>query len=264
MSSRVVYLMYHEIELVGQTTCETEPGYTRYVVSEQEFRRQMSWLEAEGFQGVSVAEALKLTRWNDNSDRRPIVITFDDGSETDLIAAAPALKQSGFNATFYVIAGRLGKRGYLSEQQLRELSDEGFEIGCHSMTHRYLSELNENGLRVEVVEAKKRIEQIIGRRVASFSCPGGRWSAQVARVAREAGYDSLATSRTGANPCSADLFRLSRIAMMRGTSMTDYERLCRGEGLLMRRARAQLFDTAKGLLGNSLYEKVRSLVLSRT
>jgi hypothetical protein len=45
--------------------------------------------------------------------------------------------------------------------------------------------------------------------------------------------------------------------------MDDYERLCRGEGLLLRRARAHLFDTAKGLLGNSLYEKVRSLVLNR-
>jgi hypothetical protein len=45
--------------------------------------------------------------------------------------------------------------------------------------------------------------------------------------------------------------------------MIDYERLCRGEGLLLRRARTQAFDAAKGLLGNSLYEKVRSLVLNR-
>jgi peptidoglycan/xylan/chitin deacetylase (PgdA/CDA1 family) len=255
--------MYHEIELAGRTTCETEPGYSRYVLSEREFRRQMSWLEAEAFQGISVAEALKQPPRHHEKDRKPIAITFDDGCETDLIAAAPALKQSGFNATFYVIAGRLGKRGYLSERQLRELSDEGFEIGCHSMTHRYLPDLDEDALRVEVVEAKKRIEQIIGKRVANFSCPGGRWSAGVARVAREAGYDSLATSRTGANNCSADLFRLSRVAMTAGTSMDDYERLCRGEGLLLRRAREHLFDTAKGLLGNSLYEKVRSLVLNR-
>jgi peptidoglycan/xylan/chitin deacetylase (PgdA/CDA1 family) len=255
--------MYHEIELAGRSTCETEPGYIRYAVSERELRRQMSWLAAEGFQGVSIAEALKLTRRDDKDDRRPIAITFDDGCETDLIAAAPALKQSGFNATFYVIAGRLGKRGYLSRQQLRELSDEGFEIGCHSMTHRYLSELDKESLRVEVVEAKKRIEQIIGKRVAGFSCPGGRWSAEVACAAREAGYDSLATSHTGANAPTADPFRLSRIAVMRGTSMIDYERLCRGEGLLLRRARTQAFDAAKGLLGNSLYEKVRSLVLNR-
>ena len=182
MNSPVIYLMYHEIELAGRTTCETEPGYTRYVLSEREFRRQMSWLEAEAFQGVSVAEALKQTPRHNEKDRKPIAITFDDGCETDLIAAAPALKQSGFNATFYVIAGRLGKRGYLSERRLRELSDEGFEIGCHSMTHRYLPDLDEDALRVEVVEAKKRIEQIIGKRVANFSCPGGRWSAGVARL----------------------------------------------------------------------------------
>lgn len=263
MSNRVVYLMYHEIELAGRRPCEPEPGYTRYVVREQEFLRQMMWLSAEGFKGVSVSEALNPARAKDEGNRKPIVITFDDGCETDLIAAAPALKQWGFNATFYVIAGRIGSRSYLRERQLRSLSDEGFEIGCHSMTHRYLSGLDEGALRVEVTKARERIEEIIGKRVTSFSCPGGRWSAAVARAAREAGYDSVATSRTGANDWSADRFRLSRVAMMRATSMSDYERICRGEGLLLRRARAELFDAAKGLLGNSLYEKVRSLVLSQ-
>ncbi len=263
MSSRVVYLMYHEIELAGRRPCEPEPGYTRYVVSERDFRRQMAWLETERFHGISVADCLSAAHRGDKGDRKPVVITFDDGCETDLISAAPALKQAGFNATFYVIAGRLGSRGYLQERQLRELSDEGFEIGSHSMTHRYLSELDEDSLRVEVVESKQRLEEIIGKRVASFSCPGGRWSAAVARAAREAGYDSVATSRTGTNASSTDLFRLSRVAMMRGTSMIDYARVCRGEGLLLRRARAEMFDAAKGVLGNSLYEKVRSLVLSQ-
>ena len=44
---------------------------------------------------------------------RSVCITFDDGCETDLIAAAPVLRESGFSATFYLTAGFLGTPGYL-------------------------------------------------------------------------------------------------------------------------------------------------------
>ena len=38
-----------------------------------------------------------------------MTITFDDGCETDLLVAAPILRQAGFNATFFITWGRLGK-----------------------------------------------------------------------------------------------------------------------------------------------------------
>ena len=72
---------------------------------------------------------------------KTVCITFDDGCETDLLAAAPILKEFGFGATFYITVGFLGKPGYLSEAQVRNLSALGFEIGCHSLTHPYLPTL---------------------------------------------------------------------------------------------------------------------------
>ena len=58
----------------------------------------------------------------------------------NLIAAAPVLREFGFNATFYLTAGSLGTPGYLSASQARDLDAQGFQIGCHSMTHPYLSD----------------------------------------------------------------------------------------------------------------------------
>src|SRR6185295_19251921 len=127
----------------------------------------------------------------------------------------------------------------------------------------YLDEVSDDRLSVEIAEAKECLEQITGKRIAHFSCPGGRWTRSVARVAREAGYASVATSRIGLNTKASDPFNLSRLAVMRGITSVEFDLLCRAEGFAARRARAGILNAAKVILGNSIYEKVRSSVLDQ-
>ena len=259
MNNRMVFLMYHEIEAAGRALCDSEPGYVRYVVSETAFRHQLAQLRAAGLRGISVGQALAA------GQKEPaVVITFDDGCESDALIAAPLLARFGFKATFYVIAGRVGLRGHLSPAQLRELSAAGFEVGCHSMTHSYLDDLSDAQLRVELAEAKDRLEQITHSRVTHFSCPGGRWSRSLARTAAEVGYESVATSRVGTNAPTTSRFNLARVAIMRDMNGNAFARTLRGEGLAARRARAGLLNAAKAILGNSAYERVRARVLPQS
>jgi peptidoglycan/xylan/chitin deacetylase (PgdA/CDA1 family) len=257
--ARTVFLMYHELEVAGRKPCQTDPGYLRYVIPDQDFRAQLAHLRSGGFQGVSVGEAL-----GGCPPRGPrVALTFDDGCETDLLTAAPLLEEAGFNATFYVVAGFVGREGYLDPVQLRELSGRGFEIGCHSMTHPYLPDLDGGQMRVEIGEAKQRLEQVLGRQVDHFSCPGGRWSRRVARVAREAGYRSVATSRVGTNAPGSDPYSLARVAVRRGTPLGGFDRLVRARGQWLRQVQDQGLALVKGWLGNAGYEKVRAAVLGR-
>ena len=253
----VVYLMYHELEVEGRPLCQSEPGYVRYVVREADFRQQMNWLQNAGMRGSSVSGAL--------SDKAAdgIVITFDDGCETDLTVAAPILRQANFGATFYITVGYLGRQGYLVASQVRELSDAGFDIGCHSMTHPYLTDLDDVELNREIAGAKSRLEEMIGRPVHHFSCPGGRWSPAVSAVARHAGYRTITTSRIALNRPTSDPFRLARIAIMRGLTLNAFQDLCQGRGLWRRQLRNVLQTTSHQLLGNALYDRLRSLMLER-
>jgi peptidoglycan/xylan/chitin deacetylase (PgdA/CDA1 family) len=257
MSRPVVYLMYHELELPERSLCEGDPGYVRYVLKAVDFREQMAHLSAAGFRGISVGEALAET---DESNPR-VVVTFDDGCETDLTVAAPLLLEAGFNATFYVTVEHLGRRGYMSESQLRELSGLGFEIGSHSMTHSFLHDLATERIRAEVAGSKDKLEEITGKRIAHFSCPGGRWDKRVSRMVQEAGYDSLVTSKVGVNSPQSDHFRLARVPVMRGIGIEDFARISRGEGLGLRHAQSAVLNVAKRVLGNSVYEKIRAAVL---
>jgi peptidoglycan/xylan/chitin deacetylase (PgdA/CDA1 family) len=228
------------------------------VIAAAAFREQIVCLQTAGFQGLSVSQGLA-----GGSDARSVVITFDDGCETDLLEAAPVLHEAGFGATFYVVVGFLGGRGYLSVTQLRELGETGFEIGCHSMSHAYLSALSESQLHREIAGAKEELEQLLGIRVEHFSCPGGRWNRRVGQVAREAGYRSVVTSRIGMNSQTSDRFRLARVGVLKGTMTQDFLRLCHGQGLSRLRARQVALDLAKHVLGNTYYDKIRRLLLER-
>jgi peptidoglycan/xylan/chitin deacetylase (PgdA/CDA1 family) len=255
---KTVYLMYHELEVPGRPLCSTDPGYVRYIVHESNFRDQMRALKFAGLQGRSVSEVLA------KPDGSAVAITFDDGSETDLLVAAPILRDYAFTATSYVTSGFVGTAGYLSPAQLRDLGRHAIEIGCHSMTHAYLDDLGDEDLHREIVEAKDRLEQIAGESVRHFSCPGGRWTARVAKVAREAGYSSVATSRISVNEAESDPFCLSRVAVMRGTNRDTFENIIHGRQLW----RLQLPDLAraavKRIAGNSAYDRLRALLLRRS
>ena len=118
-ATRIVFLMYHELELAGRKLCQSEPGYVRYILPLEVFRGQMEWIKTSGWHGLNVTEALRYPAG------QSVCITFDDGCETDLIAAAPVLREFGFNATFYLTAGFLGTPGYLNASQVRDLDAQG-------------------------------------------------------------------------------------------------------------------------------------------
>ena len=255
---RIVFLMYHELQLAGRELCQSEPGYVRYILPVEEFGNQMAWMKQSGFRGVSVSEALLFPA------QPSVCITFDDGCETDLIAAAPRLREFDFHATFYVTAGLLDTPGYLSSKQLRELDSLGFEIGCHSMTHRYLSDLAEMELKREIVDAKQRIEQIVGHAVAHFSCPGGRYDRRTIEMARRAGFRSVANSDFHANSAATSNYQLGRVAMLRDLSIEEFSDICHGCGLWRRRLQQQIRRAAQRLLGNRAYDQLRSVLLGES
>jgi hypothetical protein len=252
-----VFLMYHELALPNRATCHREPGYTRYVVSASDFRGQMDRLQHDSWHAKNVSQALQ------SFDGKSVCVTFDDGCETDLLSAAPLLKDLGFGATSYITVGFLGQPGYLSASQVRSLSALGVEIGCHSQTHPYLPDVDDARLQDETAGAKDRLEQIAGVPVEHFSCPGGRWDRRVVAAVKAAKFRSMATSRTGMNFAGTDGFSLARVAVLQGASEESVIRACSGRGLLAAQLKEKARASVQRVFGNSAYDSLRSLLLGR-
>ncbi len=127
----------------------------------------------------------------------PVLITFDDGNESDLDIALPALLERNLTASFFVCAGRVETRGYLSASAIRQLLREGMRIGSHGMHHLDWSKLDDARLQIEIVDAKRKLEDICGCEIDEASIPFGRYDRRVLRKLRTEGYSRVYTSGRG-------------------------------------------------------------------
>lgn len=252
---RWLALMYHELDVPGRPRAAGGAGYALYCVAAASFRAHMRALAGAGMRGASIGVSSRAP-----ADGGTVAVTFDDGCETDWAEAAPVLSEHGFGATFFVVAGFLGHRGYMTHAQVRDLAAAGFEIGSHSQTHRSLTGLGACELQDELGGSRARLEDTTGTRVKHLSCPHGRWSPRLAAAAQRAGYETVSTSDVGLNSPRAATLRLRRVAVYRGTSATDVMLLTRGEGLRRRIVRKAAADAVKRLLGDERYALVHDRV----
>jgi peptidoglycan/xylan/chitin deacetylase (PgdA/CDA1 family) len=106
-------------------------------------------------------------------------------------------------------------------EQIREMKDQGIEIGSHTMNHPVLARVrDERLLREEIDGSKGAIEEKIGERVATFCYPNSRpgdINDMVVQFVMEAGYEGAVF---GGGMHFDDLYRLSRIGV--SSDKTDF------------------------------------------
>lgn len=130
-------------------------------------------------------------------------VSFDDGNASDLEIALPALLERCMKATFFVVADRLGKPGYLGADDLRTLREAGMTIGLHGMHHRRWRGLSDGELEEEIAGAQGLLEDAAGAPLAVAACPFGAYDRRVLGRLRGSGFRTVFTSDGGWAPSSA-------------------------------------------------------------
>ena len=98
-----------------------------------------------------------------------VSVTFEHAFSNQLTAINANM--SDMNATIAVITQRVGNSGYMTQQQLLDLQNRGFEIASHSETHKNISTSTPpDQLYYETVESKFDLEQM-GFKVTGFVPP---------------------------------------------------------------------------------------------
>lgn len=85
------------------------------------------------------------------------------------------------------------KVSYMSADQLKELSNKGFEIGSHGITHSLLiaDYMDEEKALNELQKSKQWLEAITGKPVTAYCFPAGRYNAEMIELAKQVGYTSI-------------------------------------------------------------------------
>ncbi len=150
---------------------------------------------------------------NEKSD---VYITFDDGYVDNYTAAYPILRKYNIKATIFIPSAFIDKEGYLTSDQLLEMSNEGLiSIQSHGTTHKTLDTFLSEDLKNELVNSKKQIEKITGKPVYALSYPEGKYSAEIIKEVKKE-YACAVTTRTPNIYNSHKKFTLPRTGIPRG------------------------------------------------
>ena len=117
-----------------------------------------------------------------------VSLTFDDGA-ADNYDVRSILAQNNLHATFYVVSGFTGMDGYMTEEQLRGLYEDGNEIGGHSLDHVNLSETSGDDLIKEICQDRTNLMDY-GFSVTSFAYPFGHYDEEARQTVIDCGYDN--------------------------------------------------------------------------
>ncbi len=95
-------------------------------------------------------------------------------------------EEQGVKATYMVIAEDLEDKE--KREALRSVVDAGHEVACHGYRHRYLNRIESGLKREEIVDAKAKIEDALGKSVRGFRAPGFSIDWESIELLHEAGY----------------------------------------------------------------------------
>ncbi len=208
--SRIPILTYHKI------APWTEFGIN--VLSPQRFRQQVALFHSMGYRTITFQELLS----DHNIPEKSIIVTFDDAYQCVHQNAFPILSEFGFRAVVFVVAGFINKMNewdanfgaarfrHMSAEQLREISQAGWEIGAHGMTHRSFPQLKRKTLERELSESRRILEPISLKPIVSIAYPFGRQNRRIREMVKQAGYVFGCKGIRGQSR-NTDLHKLTRI-----------------------------------------------------
>lgn len=197
----VPILLYHHIGISQKES--------PYYISADEFDRQMNLLYEWGYKTITVELLVDAIKHGAELPAKPIILTFDDGSETVYTDAFPIMQNYGFIGTAYIVYNYVGAGLYMDRNQIRGLHDAGWEIGSHSLSHVNLRQRPGRQME-EIVDSRLKLESLLDMPILSFAYPFGANDSDSLYLVKYAGYIAAVGLGTDMHQGSGNLYYLYR------------------------------------------------------
>ena len=202
---RLPVLMYHSIDY-------TSDRKDRMTVSPDVFTKQMKYLADKRYNVIPLEKAVEYIERRITPPRHTVAITIDDGYANNYRYAYPVLKKYRIPTTIFVIVNLVGEKGFLNWRQIREMSDSGIiDIESHTMSHPWLTGLDDAGLKNELVESKRILEDRLGKEIKYLCYPMGAYNAHIKSAVREAGYKAAVVTKPTRLSPNYDIYEIKRV-----------------------------------------------------
>jgi peptidoglycan/xylan/chitin deacetylase (PgdA/CDA1 family) len=211
----VPILMYHVIN-------PPPPGapFPGLYVPSGEFAAQMQALAGAGYRAVTLDQMWAYWRRGAGlPPGKPIVLSFDNGYQSQYTNALPVLRRLGWVGDENMqLSGLPPSQGGLSQREIEGLVTAGWELDTQGFSHADLITLDPAQLAYQVATARQTIKRRYGVPVNWFCYPSGHYNPTVVAEVKAAGYVGSTTVVPGWAGPDGDPYRLPRLRVLGGTS----------------------------------------------
>jgi len=207
---KIPVLMFHHIDP------HIPKDLSSTVITPDEFSETLTKIKEDGYTPISMEEMYSIYHDKKSNIEKPILITFDDGYESNYEYAFPMLKKNKMKANIFIITSTVGKKPNLflhfSWDEAKEMEKSGLiEIYNHTTLHKTADESTNEEFLESVDIAQKEIDINLGKRkVNAFAYPEGKYNDYLVNKLKEEGYKLQFTVNKGKNTLNDDLDKLKR------------------------------------------------------
>jgi peptidoglycan/xylan/chitin deacetylase (PgdA/CDA1 family) len=217
--------MYHVI-------AASPPGapFPGLYVEPGEFAAQMQALKSAGWQAITLDELeASWTQGVPLGPGKPIVLSFDNGYQSQYTRALPVLSRLGWVGDENLqLTGLPPSQGGLGEAEIRGMLAAGWELDTQGYSHADLITLDPQELHYQVADARGALQRRYHVPVNWFCYPSGHYDPTVIEAVKAAGYAGSTTVVPGWAHPSDDRYRLHRLRVLGGTTPTELLNLIAG------------------------------------
>lgn len=215
-NSGVPILYYHHVRRYFNPF---DPIGESLSITPEKFEEQMRWLFNRGYQTITPDQLSDYLHGQLTLDKKPIVLSFDDGYEETIKDILPILKKYNFVGVFYIIPGFLNKTDYLRPEDIIYLDQQGMVIGSHADHHLDLTSLDYLEKFTEIEKGKVKLETLLGHAVDSFAYPYGKFDSETIVLLKKLGFKTGFTISDIWSDKVSDFLVLPRIKMEENTQL---------------------------------------------
>lgn len=191
-------------------------GDSRYPstnISIEDFENHLHYLKQNNFNVITLGQAIKMLNGDISPMDKSVVITIDDGYRSFLENGMPLLRKYGFKATLFVNTNASGN-DLLNWDEIKELKEEGIEIGNHSHAHPYFLNRKESEIvsdfLIDIKNSKKIFEEKMGYSPDLYAYPYGEYTNEMKAELQRLGFRAATAQNSGVISEYSDLYALPR------------------------------------------------------
>jgi len=189
--------------------------YPELYVTRPDFHREIDWLDAHGFQAVTLEAVEDAWYRGGTLPAKPVVLSFDDGYRPQFTYALPELRRHGWPGVLNLKA----EGSDLYESNVRAMIGAGWELAAHTIDHSDLTTLDAAALQRETAGARQILRREYGVPVRDFCYPAGRFDPAAIAAVEAAGYAAATTEIPGVASREAP-YELARFEILGSTGVT--------------------------------------------